>query len=166
DISLTEHRIELIKPFNSIKKEYTVPLGMRKDVEIHFNELLNTGIIKERNSDIISPAFVIKKKNGKIRLVVDYRKLNEITKKEHQIIPPISEVFAKLHGSVIFSTIDLNHRYYQIKVAAEDVFKTEFKILNRKFVFLRMPFGLSNAPATFQDAMNKISKGVSNVQYI
>ncbi|KAG0416525.1 Retrovirus-related Pol polyprotein from transposon 17.6, partial [Dictyocoela roeselum] len=136
---------------------------MQKDVENHINELINNGIITVRNSEIVSPAFVIKKKNDKIRLVVDYRELNEITKKEHQIMPPISEVLAKLHGSEIYSTIDLNHGYYQIKVTAENVFKTVFMILNRKFVFLRMSFGLSNAPDSFKDTMNKMFNDVPNV---
>ncbi|KAG0436560.1 Retrovirus-related Pol polyprotein from transposon 17.6 [Dictyocoela muelleri] len=163
NMPLTEHRIELLAPFNIIEKKYNVPIGMQKEVEDHINELINNGVIIERDSEIISPAFIIKKKNGKIRLVVDYRKLNEITKKTHRITPPINEVLAKLLGSAIYSFIDLNQGYYQIKVAEEDVFKTGFKILNRIFVFLKMPFGLSNSPATFQNAMNKMFKGVDNV---
>ncbi|KAG0437809.1 Retrovirus-related Pol polyprotein from transposon 17.6 [Dictyocoela muelleri] len=104
----------------------------------------------ERYSEIISPAFIIKKKNSKIRLVVDYRKLKEITKKSSQITLPINEVLAKLHGSAIYSSIDLYQGYYQIRLVEEDVLKTGFKILNRIFVLLKMSFGLSNAPATLQ----------------
>ncbi|KAG0435340.1 Retrovirus-related Pol polyprotein from transposon 17.6 [Dictyocoela muelleri] len=163
NMTLIEHRIKLLAPFNIIEKEYNVPIGMQKEVEDHINELINNGIIIERDSLIISLAFIIKKKNRKIRLVVDYRKLNEITKKAHQITPPINEVLAKLHGSVIYSSIDLNQGYYQIRVSEEDVFKTGLKILNRKFFVLKMPFGLSNAPATFQNAMNKMFKGMDNV---
>ncbi|KAG0438621.1 Transposon Ty3-I Gag-Pol polyprotein [Dictyocoela muelleri] len=120
-------------------------------------------IIEEKNSEIISSAFVIKKRNGKIRLVVDYRNLNSITRKTHQITLKIYEILAKLNGSKNFTSIDLNQGYYQIKMEDKDVYKTGFKIINRKFVFLKMPFGLCNAPSTFQSAMNKIFSGFENV---
>ncbi|KAG0440651.1 Retrovirus-related Pol polyprotein from transposon 17.6 [Dictyocoela muelleri] len=73
------------------------------------------------------------------------------------------ELLSKLNGSCIFSLIDLKQGYYQINMAQEDIFKTGFKILNRKFVFNKMPFGLCNAPSTFQSAMNSLFKNTSNV---
>ncbi|KAG0429158.1 Retrovirus-related Pol polyprotein from transposon, partial [Dictyocoela muelleri] len=124
---------------------------------------ISDGIIEEGYSDCISPAFVLIKKNGKIRSVVDYRYLNSITKKTHHFIPQIYEMLATLKGFQIFSKIDLNQGYYQIKIHKNDVHKTGFRIMNKTFLFKRMPFGLCNAPATFQLTMNRVLKDVKNV---
>ncbi|KAG0420334.1 Retrovirus-related Pol polyprotein from transposon 17.6 [Dictyocoela roeselum] len=154
------HKIPLLAKFSSIPKEYPVPLNLKEKVEDHIKCLLSDGIIEEKFSECISPAFVILKKNGKVRLVVDYRYLNSITKKTHQFTPKVQEILANLKDSRVFSKIDLNQGYYQIKVDKEDEDKTGFRILNRTFIFKRMPFGLSNAPATFQFMINSILKSV------
>ncbi|KAG0439378.1 Transposon Tf2-9 polyprotein [Dictyocoela muelleri] len=158
-----EHEIPLTDEFKAIPKEYYIPLNIRRQVSEHLKELIKDGIIEESYSQCISPAFIILKINGKVRLVVDYRYLNSITKKTHQFTPRISDILSTLNGSKVFSKIDLNQGYYQIKVKDEDVYKTGFRILNRTFVFKRMPFGLCNAPATFQLAMNRIFKDIENV---
>ncbi|KAG0420636.1 Transposon Tf2-11 polyprotein [Dictyocoela roeselum] len=85
DINATFYSISLTDKFNKILPEYPVPLGIRDDVTSHINELIKLGIIRESQSNFVSPAFVIKKKNGKLRLVVDYRYLNSITKKNSSI---------------------------------------------------------------------------------
>ncbi|KAG0438524.1 Retrovirus-related Pol polyprotein from transposon opus [Dictyocoela muelleri] len=77
------HKIELISEFNKILPEYPVPIGMQRDVLTHLETLIDNNIISEQDTSYISPAFIIKKKNGKLRLVVDYRYLNSITKKVH-----------------------------------------------------------------------------------
>ncbi|KAG0419577.1 Retrovirus-related Pol polyprotein from transposon 17.6 [Dictyocoela roeselum] len=158
NIKKYEHSIELFDDFKLNKKEYSVPLGLQKEVKDHLDGLINDGVIKECFSKYISQTFVIRKKNGKIRLFVDYRYLNSITKKTHQFTPNMFEILAKLKRFTIFSSIDLNQGYYQVKVAKGDIEKTGFKILNRTFVFQKMSFGLCNAPATFQRIMNEILK--------
>ncbi|KAG0442789.1 Retrovirus-related Pol polyprotein from transposon [Dictyocoela muelleri] len=163
NIEIFNHKINLIAKFEKIINEYPVPLGIRKEVEDHLNELIKTKIITETNTEYIFPAFIIRKKNGKIRLVVDYRYLNSLTQKTHQYLPKISEILACLKGSKIFSQIDLNQGYYQIKMHPDDICKTGFKILRRTFVFNKMPFGLCNAPTTFQLAMDTILKGIMNI---
>ncbi|KAG0420320.1 Retrovirus-related Pol polyprotein from transposon 17.6 [Dictyocoela roeselum] len=163
DINIFHHKINLTGNFNKIMNEYPVPLGIRKDVEDHLNELINAKIITETNTEYISPAFIIKKKNGKLRLVVDYRYLNSITQKTHQYLPKISEIIVSLKDAKIFSPIDLNQGYYQIRMYPNDIPKTGFKILRRTFVFNKMPFGLCNAPTTFQLTMEAILKGIPNI---
>ncbi|KAG0436055.1 Retrovirus-related Pol polyprotein from transposon [Dictyocoela muelleri] len=163
EVAITCHKIPLIKEFNAIPKEYPVPLNLKERVNEHLKALIADGIIEEGYSNCISPAFVLLKKNGKIRLVVDYRYLNSITKKTHQFIPQINEILAILKGSKIFSKIDLNQGYYHIKMHKNDIYKTGFRIMNKTFLFKRMPFGLCNAPATFQLTMNKVLKDVKNV---
>ncbi|KAG0440785.1 Retrovirus-related Pol polyprotein from transposon [Dictyocoela muelleri] len=103
-----------------------------------------------------SPAFPILKRNGRVRLVIDYRKLNEITLKTNYIFPTITEILTQLHNSTVFSKIDLNLGYYQIPLDEKSIQYTAFGINNKRYEFLRMPFGLSNAPRTFQRAMNEL----------
>ncbi|KAG0420575.1 Retrovirus-related Pol polyprotein from transposon 17.6 [Dictyocoela roeselum] len=162
-INVVEHKIEVYEDFKNIQKEYPVPVGLREEVCEHLQTLIEKDVIEEKHCEVSSPAFIIKKKNGKIRLVVDYRKLNAITIKTHQVTPNIYEILARLKGSNLFSVIDLNQGYYQIKIAKEDRIKTSFRIMNKNYVFKRMPFGLCNAPATFQTAMNIIFSNVNNV---
>ncbi|KAG0420244.1 Transposon Tf2-9 polyprotein [Dictyocoela roeselum] len=162
NIRNAEHKIDLFEKFAFQKKEYSVPIGLQDDVSRHIDELIKDGIITETHSDIVSPAFVIKKKNGKIRLVIDYRHLNSITTKCHQLTPNMFELLSKLKGASLFSSIDLNQGYYQVSIAKEDIYKTGFRIMKRTFVFNKMPFGLCNAPATFQRTMNEMLKNINN----
>ncbi|KAG0441246.1 Retrovirus-related Pol polyprotein from transposon opus [Dictyocoela muelleri] len=163
DIGIKKHYIVLTERFNRIMKEYPVPLGIRDEVKNHLDELITNKIITETNTEFISPAFIIRKKNGKIRLVVDYRYLNSITKKTNQFVPKISEILSCLKCAKYFSQIDLNQGYCQIHVNKDDIPKKGFIILNRTFVFNKMPFGPCNAPSTFQLAMNEILKNIKNV---
>ncbi|KAG0420675.1 Retrovirus-related Pol polyprotein from transposon 17.6 [Dictyocoela roeselum] len=136
---------------------------MQDEVAEYLKTLSENDIIEEKDSTFISPAFIIKKKNRKLRLVVDYRYLNSITQKTHQFTPNMFELMSKIKQSKVFSTIDLNQVYYQIQITEDDVDKTDFKILNLTFVFKRMPFGLCNAPETFQKTMNTLFKNVENI---
>ncbi|KAG0436442.1 Enzymatic polyprotein [Dictyocoela muelleri] len=101
--------------------EYSLPLGLRNEVEEHLSELLKAGIIKEEKTEFYSPAFIIRKENGKIRLVVDYRYLNSLTIKTHQYLPKISDILTSYKDSSIFSLIDLNQGHYQIRMHPRDI---------------------------------------------
>ena len=120
------------------------------------NELLAKGIIQESHSDYAAPIVLVKKKSGELRLCVDYRKLNRKVQKDSFPLPRIEESLDTLAGVKYFSTLDLTSAYHQIEVTPEDRKKTAFTTPMGLFEYVRMPFGLSTSPATFQRLMNQI----------
>ncbi|KAG0420471.1 Transposon Ty3-G Gag-Pol polyprotein, partial [Dictyocoela roeselum] len=122
----------------------------------HLAELGKEKIISEMETPFVSPAFMIRKKNGKIRLVVNYRELNRCTKPIQISFPKLSDILQTLNGSRYFTTLDLNQGYYQVPIRKLDIPKTGFRICGKTYVFNRMPFGLANAPRTFTKIMMKI----------
>lgn len=124
-------------------------------VRLHLKELLDAGIIRESESPFASPIVVVKKKNGSIRLCIDYRKLNNQTIRDAYALPNIEDTFAALTGSKWFSVMDLKSGYYQVEVDEEDKYKTAFVTPMGFWEFNRMPQGVTNAPSTFQRVMEK-----------
>ncbi|KAG0435976.1 Retrovirus-related Pol polyprotein from transposon opus [Dictyocoela muelleri] len=155
-ISQFEHTIDFKFEFNPKFKEYPIPLKFKEEILKHLTELENEKIICESETHWVSPAFMIRKKNGNIRLVVDYRELNKCTKPTHISFPRINDILQSLKGSRYFTTLDLNQGYYQIPIRESDIIKTGFRICGKTYVFRRMPFGLSNAPRKFTKVMQKI----------
>lgn len=124
-------------------------------VRKHLRELLDAGVIRESESPFSSAIVVVKKKNGDIRLCIDYRKLNLQTIKDAYALPNLEESFSALTGSKWFSVLDLKSGYYQIEMNEEDKPKTAFVTPLGFWEFNRMPQGVTNAPSTFQRLMEK-----------
>ena len=98
----------------------------------------------------------VKKKDGTLRLCVDYRQLNEMTVKNKYPLPWIDDLFDQLKGESVFSKIDLRSTYHQLRIKDTDVHKTAFRMRYAHYKFLVMPFGLTNAPVAFMDLMNYV----------
>ena len=139
---------------------YRTPITLRPLVQQHIQEMLDHGIIKPSSSPYRSPVVMVKKKTGDLRFCIDYRKLNASTIKDRYPIPRIDDTLDLLHGSSYFTTIDLFSGYCQIEIAESDKFKTAFTSEFGHFEFNRMPFGLSNAPSTFQRLMENVLRSV------
>ena len=139
-----------------VKQPYRkLPLPQFEEVKAHIEELLQKGIIQHSNSPYASPIVLVRKKNGDLRLCVDYRLLNAKTKKDAYPLPRIDETFDALQGASYFSSLDLAAGYNHVAVAPEDREKTAFVTPMGHYEYRRMPFGLTNAPATFQRLMHK-----------
>ncbi|KAG0442543.1 Retrovirus-related Pol polyprotein from transposon [Dictyocoela muelleri] len=165
NITNVNHEIQLSGKFEASKCEYGVPIALQPNVIKHMEELEKDGDIREIDTPYVSPAFFIRKSNGKLRLIVDYRNLNKVTVKAHNYRPKIMDILNKLKGCKYFSKIDLNQGFYQINIKDEDISKTGFRVLGKTYVFKRMPFGLTNAPFTFQSALSKIICDILNVYF-
>lgn len=124
-------------------------------VRKHLQMLLEAGVIRESESPYSSPIVVVRKKNGDVRLCIDYRKLNAMTIRDAYALPNLEETFSALCGSKWFSVMDLKSGYYQIEMEEEDKPKTAFVCPLGFYEFNRMPQGITNAPSTFQRLMER-----------
>jgi hypothetical protein len=122
----------------------------------HINELVEKGFICPSSSPWGAPVIFALKKNSTQRLCMDYRALNEVTIKNKYLLPRIDDLFDQLHGACVFSKIDLQSGYHQLKVQECDIQKTAFILRYDLYEFMVMSFGLTNALAYFMYMMNKV----------
>ncbi|XP_044073506.1 uncharacterized protein LOC122885865 [Siniperca chuatsi] len=151
----TQHAIKTTedKPFR--ERSRRLPPADLEALRQHLSDLKETGIITESRSPYASPIVVVRKKNGKIRMCVDYRTLNRRTIPDQYTVPKIEDALACLNGSKWFSVLDLRSGYYQVPMSETDKEKTAFICPLGFYQFERMPQGVSGAPATFQRIMER-----------
>jgi hypothetical protein len=135
---------------------------LREFIETH----LHSGFIRSTTSPHGAPVLFTKKKDGGLRLCIDFRGLNKISKKDRYPLPFISDLLATAGKARIYTTIDLRHAYHLIWIAEGDEWKTAFRTRYGSFEWLVMPFGLTNAPAVFQRYMNDIFSDLLDVHVI
>ena len=152
-----DHAIDLIPGSEPPSRPtYRLSYVEMDELKKHLADLLAKGFIKPSTSPFGAPVLFVHKKEGTLRLCVDYRALNKITIKNRYPLPRIEELMDRLAGAKYFSKIDLYSGYHQIRIKKEDTYKTVFRTRYGHYEFLVLPFGLTNAPATFMTLMNDI----------
>ena len=152
-----EFLIELLPGTGPIsKRPYRMPANDLEEVKKQIKELLEKGYIRLSSSPWGAPVLLVKKKDGTLRMCVDYRSLNEVTIKNKYPLPMINDLFDQLEGASVFSKIDLRSGYHQLKICEKDIPKTTFTTRYGLYEYTVMSFGLTNAPAYFMSMMNKV----------
>ncbi|GBG71107.1 hypothetical protein CBR_g8406 [Chara braunii] len=156
-----EHSIHLVPDYRvHYQAPYRLSIPEATELKRQLEKLLRLGFIKPNNSPWGAPVLFARKADGTLRLCIDYRGLNCYTVKNNYPMPRTDELFDRLADNRFFMKIDLRNGYHRIRVAAENQPKTAFRSHFGHYEFTVTPFGLTNAPATFQTAMNNIFRDI------
>ncbi|MCO5559561.1 hypothetical protein L7F22_013162 [Adiantum nelumboides] len=152
-----QHRIDVLSGTKSVSKPpYRLSASKAKKVESQLTDYLARGFIRPSTLPWSSPILLVNKKDGSMRMCIEYRGLNAITVKNKYPLSCVDELFDQLHGAQHFTKIDLRSRYHQVRILSEDISKIAFRTGFGHFEFLVMPFGLTNAPTTFMTLMDSV----------
>ena len=127
-----------------------------EELKVQLEELLEKGFIRPSVSPWGAPVIFVKKKDGSLRLCIDYRQLNKVTIKNRYPLPRIDDLFDQMKGAKIFSKIDLKSGYHQLRIQEADIHRTAFRTRYGHYEFTVVPFGLTNAPSVFMSLMNGV----------
>ena len=142
------------------KKPYALALKHYDWVRDEIDKLLKVGVIQESHSSWSAPSVVVPKGDGGKRLCVDFKALNTITRTYVWPMPRVKDMFAKLGKAKFFTTLNLRSGYHHMAHDNDAIKKTAFVMLLGKYKYLKVPFGLAQAPAYFQNLMNKVLNGL------
>jgi transposase InsO family protein len=154
---VVKHRIDLMddKPFK--ERSRRIPPALYAEVREHLKGMLDSGVIRESTSPWCSNVVLVRKKDGSLRFCIDFRQLNQRTIRNAYPIPRIDETLDSLAGAKWFTTLDLKSGYWQVELEEEHKERTAFTVGPLGFFQCeRMPFGLTGAPATFQNLMQTV----------
>lgn len=160
-----EHHIELVNP-NQIPiavPPYQLSGNRKALLRREIDKMIEDGVIEECESPWAAPVVMVPKKNNEVRVCIDYRKLNEVTVTDRYPLPRIDDLLHLAKQTLFMSSIDLKAGYWQVRVKDSDRDMTAFITPFGLFRFKRMPFGLKNAPATFQRLIDRFRTGLPNI---
>ena len=140
------------------QKPYPIAMKHYDWVKNEIEKLLTAKVIRSSCSSWLAPIIVIPKGDGGKRLVIDYRALNKVTRKFTWPMPKVEDIFSKLNGATYFTTLDLQAGYHHIPLDKSSIPKTAFNSPFGKYEYIKVPFGLAQAPAYFQELMTSILK--------
>lgn len=155
-----EHRIITSHAQPVKRKPYRLPHAWHEEVNEQVSEMLKNDIIRPSSSPWNAPVILVKKKDGSIRFVCDYRGLNDVTKKDSYPLPLIRDVLDNMHGAKFWTTLDAAAAYWSMPLAEQDKEKTAFAVPRGKYEFNVTPFGLCNAGASYQRLIDMSLSGL------
>ena len=159
---LVQHKIDLYPGSKPVKlPNRRMPMHFKADLRQKIDKFLEHKLITPCHSPYSSPAMLVPKKNGKLRLVIDYRQLNKQTVKSCWPLPSVEEIFDTLEGSCYFSTIDMSCGFYQLPLEESSQDFTAFSTPFGSFKWLVMPMGLTGSPPVFQSLMERVLVGLT-----
>ena len=157
---LVQHNIETTNALPIRQPPRRLPIAQQKDCEKEIKSMLEKKVIEPGQSPWASPVVLVKKKDGSLRFCVDYRKLNSVTKFDAYPLPRIDETLESLGGARWFTTLDLLSGYWQVGLTPEAKIKSAFCVRSSLYVWSVTPFGLFNAPSTFERLMETVLQGL------
>lgn len=158
--NLVQHKIHTGDHCPIKQRPRRAPLGQEDVIQRELDSMLEQGVITPSNSPWASPVVLVKKKDGSVRFCIDYRRLNDITEKDAYPLPRVDDNLDALAGARLFSTLDLASGYWQVEMHPEDREKTAFCTRYGLYQWRVMPFGLCNAPSTFERLMERVLRGL------
>ena len=158
--SLTKHQIDTCGAAPIRQPYRRMPKAFEGEEETYLKQQIEAGVVVPSTSSWASPVALVRKKDGSVRFCVEYRRLNEVTVKDAYPLPRIDMVLDCLSSARLFSTVDLQSGYWQLEMHPKDRHKTAFITKYGLFEYSKLPFGLCNAPGTFQRCMELIFQGL------